>query len=74
MDGKNLSFDWRKFQWLTQYNPKSKAAKVGTPRMVKLTDDRFAVLYTVTKNEKSKLYYVVVSDAGKKIYTIPAVY
>lgn len=59
-----------KFQWLTKYNPKKTSVIVRTPRMVKLADDRFAILYTITtKNYKNTLHYVVVDDTGKKIYS-----
>lgn len=59
-----------KFQWLTKYNPKTTAVIVQTPRMVKLADDRFAIIYTTeTGNHKNKLHYVVVDDTGKKIYS-----
>lgn len=57
-------------QWLTNYNPKTSTISVGTPQMVKLSDERFAVLYTTTtKKDKTTLHYVVVNDAGKKIYS-----
>ncbi len=56
-------------KWLTSYNPKTSTVKVGYPRMVKLGDDRFAVLFTTTQGEKTVLHYIVVDDAGKKIYS-----
>ncbi len=37
--------------------------------MVKLSDTRFAVLYSTTKGNHTKMQYVVVSDTGKKVYS-----
>ncbi len=56
-----------KVKWLTQYNPKTSSVTVGEARMVKLSDTRFAVMYSVTQGNAKKLQYVVVSDTGKKI-------
>lgn len=53
--------------WLTKYNPKTTNVEVGETRMVKLTDNRFAVLYSTRKNDKDTLHYVVVDNEGKKI-------
>ena len=57
------------FKWLTNYNPKNSSVAVGEARMVKLADDRFAIMYSTTQKGASKLQYVVVNDSGKKIYT-----
>ncbi len=57
-----------KVLWLTKYHPKKSSVIVGEARMVKLCDDRFAILYTTTEKGKTKLNYVVVSDTGEKIY------
>lgn len=57
------------FKWLTQYHPQNTGVTVGEPRMVKLADDRFAILYTITQNGAPTLNYVVVDNSGKKIYT-----
>ncbi len=58
-----------KVKWLTAYNPKSTNVTVGEPRMVKLADNRFAIMYTTTQKGKEKLHYVVISDTGKKVYS-----
>ena len=58
-----------KVVWLTNYNPKNSTVKLSCPRMVKLGDDRFAVLFAAVQNKKSVLHYIVVDDAGKKIYS-----
>ena len=58
-----------KTKWITNYNPKSKSTNVGECRIVKLSDEKFALLYEVTKNNKKTLYYVVVNNEGKKIYS-----
>ena len=57
------------FKWLTTYNPKSTSVTVGETRMVKLTDNRFVILYSTTQKGKSTLHYAVYSDTGKKIYS-----
>lgn len=57
------------FKWLTTYNPKTTSVTVGEARMVKLTDNRFVILYSTTKKGKSTLNYAVYSDTGKKIYS-----
>lgn len=57
------------FKWLTTYHPKTTSVTVGETRMVKLSDNRFAILYTTTKKGKTTLNYVVYSDTGKKIYS-----
>ena len=56
-------------KWLTNDNPKSSRTQLSVPKLVKLADDRFAVLYTTWKNGKEKLQYVVVDDTGKKVYS-----
>lgn len=57
------------FKWLTTYNPKTTSVTVGETRMVKLSDSRFAILYTTTQKKKTTLNYAVYSDTGKKIYS-----
>lgn len=37
--------------------------------MIKLSDDKFAILYSTTQKKKTKLNYIVVNDAGKKVYS-----
>ena len=58
-----------KVKWLTQYHAIKTSVTVGEVRMVKLSDTRFAILYTTTKGNRSNLQYLVVSDAGKKVYS-----
>lgn len=53
--------------WLTKYDPKKSNVTVSETRMVKLTDNRFAILYSTNKNNKDTLHYVVVDNNGKKI-------
>lgn len=57
------------FQWLTKYNPERTSVIVGETRMVKLCDDKFAILYSTAQKGKETLNYVVVSDAGKKVFS-----
>lgn len=58
-------------KWLTTYNPKKTKVQVGETRMVKLDDNRFAIMYTTSKanNKNLKLHYVVVDGKGKKVYS-----
>lgn len=55
--------------WLTQNNPKTTNVIIDDTKMVKLSDDRFAILYQSTVGEKNTLNYVVVDNTGKKIYS-----
>ena len=55
-------------KWLTAYNPKGKTG-VASVSMVKLSDQRFGILYTVINNGKSTLKYMVVDGNGKKVFT-----
>ena len=57
------------FKWLTTYHPKTTSVIVGETRMVKLSDSRFAILYSTTQKGKTSLNYAVYSDTGKKIYS-----
>ena len=54
-------------KWLTTYNPKSRNVSVSEVRTIKLSDDYMALMYTVTKNDKDTLHYVVVNDTGKVV-------
>lgn len=69
-DGENS-----KVIWLTKYHPKKSKTLVSEPRMVKLSDDRFAILYSTVprkydmQKQKSTLHYVVVDNNGKKVYS-----
>ena len=55
-------------KWLTQYSPKGKSG-VSNAKMVKLSDSRFGILYTVTKDGKNSLHYRVITANGKKVLT-----
>lgn len=65
----NRSSGKTSFQWLTGYHPKRSSVVVGEARMIKLSDDKFAILYSTTQKKKTKLNYIVVNDAGKKAYS-----
>lgn len=56
-------------KWLTKYNPKNSKNQVGETRIIKLSDDKFALLYEAQKNGKTTLNYVVLNNDGKKIYS-----
>lgn len=57
-------------KWLTKYNPKSSTTTVGETRMVKLSDEYFAILYNTTESTGvTKLNYVVVNNKGKKVFS-----
>ena len=56
--------------WITHFNPDGKKDAVEC-RMVKISEDRFGLLYTV-RNQKTwedTFYYTVISNTGKKIST-----
>ena len=56
-----------RLQWLTKYNPKKSKTTVGESRIVKISDDMFAILYSTYegKDAKGVLHYVLVNDEGK---------
>ena len=58
-------------KWLTSINPKKGKQTVDSVRMVKLSDDRFAVIYNVMndKTGKSTVYYTAIDGSGKKLLT-----
>ncbi|MBO5371293.1 MAG: hypothetical protein J6A75_01085 [Lachnospiraceae bacterium] len=56
-------------KWLTKNNPKKTTIIVGETRMVKLSDEHFAILYNTTNAGVAKLNYVVVNNKGKKVYS-----
>lgn len=60
-----------KVLWITRFNPDGGKKTVGECRMVKISDDHFALLYTVTDdNTRAKtFYYVSISNTGKKLLT-----
>ncbi len=55
-------------KWLTRNNPKSQKVNLNAARMVKLSDDRFAIVASQTKNGHASTLYVVVDGSGRKIY------
>jgi len=57
----------KSFKWVTKVNPKDKNTWISETRMVKLSDDRFAVLYSVTDKKGEYLYYKVFNDSGKQL-------
>lgn len=54
-------------KWITKYNPQKSKVKVKESRMVKISDDRFAILYTTTYKKKDTLNYVLVDNNGNVI-------
>lgn len=59
-----------KLKWLTSYNKKNATTIISDTRMVKLSEDRYAILYSTTNTKgKETMHYVVVNNAGKKIYS-----
>lgn len=55
--------------WLTSYHPKKSKTNVTETRMVKLSDNRFAILYNTIEKKKVTMNYIVVDNNGKKIYS-----
>lgn len=56
-------------KWLIPDTPKNSSLYIDSLAMVKLSDNRFAVMYfTRHKGEKYKLHYLVVDDTGKTVY------
>lgn len=55
-------------KWLTRNNPKSRKIDLDAARMVKLSDDRFAIVASQTKNGRASTLYVAVDGSGRKIY------
>lgn len=56
-------------KWLTSFNPKTSKVEANVAKMVKITDNRFGILYSVgtIDGTKETVYYVVVDNAGKQI-------
>lgn len=54
-------------KWLTTYHPKKKVG-VGNVSMVKLSDQRFGILYNVSNNGKATVHYMVIDANGKKVF------
>ena len=57
-----------KIKWITNYHPLNTTVTVGDTRMLKLAEDRYAILYATKKDNVSTVHYVVVDNNGKKIY------
>ncbi len=55
-------------KWLTKNNPKKKTVDVIEAGMVKLSENRIAVLATMIKRGKYILKYFVIDENGKVIY------
>ncbi len=54
-------------RWITNYHPTKSTTSVSEARMVKITDDRFGILYSTVKNGKETVHYVLVNNVGKKL-------
>ena len=52
-------------KWLTTYDPKKKTNQVGEVRMIKISDDRFGLMYTLSTKKQKKLFYLVLDNSGK---------
>ena len=58
----------KRFKWLTTYHPKRSNVTVGNVKLVKISDTRFAVLYSTQEKNKNTLHYLVVDDSGNVVY------
>lgn len=67
----SLSTGKTKFRWLTSINPKDRSKVVSEVRTVKIADNRFAVLYTISnyKTRTTTMYYKAVDGSGKPVLT-----
>jgi len=52
------------FKWITQYNPKKTTKVVNEPRLVKISDNRFAVIFSEEDNGIDTLQYRLIDDNG----------
>lgn len=56
------------FRWITKYNPKKTKTTVGETRLVKISDEQFALMYsTYDKKGRGTLHYELLSDKGKTV-------
>ncbi|MGI6283965.1 MULTISPECIES: hypothetical protein [Caproicibacterium] len=59
------------FQWLTNNNPKASGLDIDDPRLVKINDDLFLILYTEVQNSGgSPSYttkYMLINSSGKQL-------
>ncbi|MBR1750547.1 MAG: hypothetical protein IJ740_06640 [Ruminococcus sp.] len=56
------------FKWLTEYHPTKSKYGVGMTRLVKVTDDCFAIFYKVEKDyQNSKTYCIYIDNKGNVI-------
>ena len=65
----------KKFRWITNNHPKKSNKNISYSAMVKISDDRFAILYVTQDSQKKSdesgyntLTYYVVNDKGEKVY------
>ena len=56
-------------KWLSNYDPKNSNVYIGDTRMVKLNEDRYAILYSVKENNITTVKYLVINNAGKIVYS-----
>jgi len=52
------------FQWVTNYLPQSTAVKPFEPKLIKLSSDRFALLYMLVKNGTPYTEYQLINSNG----------
>ncbi len=55
-------------KWITKNNPEKTKVKLSEVRMVKISDDYVALMYTSTVGKRSVLNYVVLNADGKAVY------
>lgn len=53
------------FQWLSSYAPGDKTIKVQEPRLIKLGEDQFIVLFTVKSARGYQIEYRLINSAGQ---------
>ncbi|MBR1628779.1 MAG: hypothetical protein IJ679_05890 [Lachnospiraceae bacterium] len=60
-------------RWLTSYNPAISGATVECPRMVKVNNNLFAILYTIKNVNNGKRYFhcMYIDGSGQKIKDAP---
>ncbi len=54
------------FKWVTSHSPKG-TTSTGEPRLAKINDTRFALLFDAEKAGKHTLHYRLVDDSGKTL-------
>lgn len=54
------------FRWVTEIDPASKTTRAGEPRLVKISADRYALLFTVySKSRAPRMEYRLLDSTGK---------